>query len=149
MNCNKVLGWAVACAFFLTAGAQAGEKVWSAVVLASNPKNGGKSKPVRAELAAFEKRLAKFFGYGQFEILGEATKTMDAQTEQWLVPTPNFWLGTKATREANGYLLEMQFFHDKRLILETKAKLGPKSPLFICGPMHARGQLIMVFEVKP
>ena len=118
-------------------------------MLASNPKNGGQSKPAPAELAAFEKRLTKFFGYRQFEILGSATKAMDGQTEQWLVPTRNFWVGTKATRDAAGYHLELQFFHDKRLILQTEAKLGPKSPIFIRGPVHARGQLIMVFEIKP
>lgn len=125
------------------------EKVWSAVVLARNLKKGEHPVDVAPELAPFVPKLSKFFGYDQFEVLGAATKIMDEQTERWLVPTQNFWVCAKATREAGGYRLKMEFFHDKRRLLETEAMLGPKSPLFIRGPMHARGQIIVVFEVKP
>ena len=125
------------------------EKVWSAVVLASNAKKGAQPLPVPPELAPYAAKLSKFFGYDQFEILGSATKVMDLQNERWLVPTQNFWVGARATREHGGYRLNMEFFHDKRRLLETEAKLGPRSPLFIRGPMHSRGQLIIVFEIKP
>jgi hypothetical protein len=125
------------------------EKVWSAVVLASNAKKGEHPGEVAPELAPFVQKLSKFFGYNQFEVLGSATKTMDGQTERWLVPTQNFWVGAKATREGGKYRLNMEFYHDQRLLLETVAMLGPKSPIFIRGPMHPRGQLIVVFEVKP
>ena len=125
------------------------EKVWSALILASNAKKGEPPKAVPSELAAYAPKLGKFFGYNQFEILGSATKAMDGQTERWLVPTQNFWVGAKATRKSPGYLLDLEFWHDKRRILETQAQLGPKSPLFVRGPMHARGQLIVVFEIKP
>ena len=133
----------------LSAVAGAEDRVWSAVVLASNAPRGGLPMPAPGELAPFASRLAKIFGYDQFEILGSATKVMDGQAERWLVPTQNFWVGAKATRKPDGYLLALEFFHDKRRILETQARLGPKSPLFIRGPMHARGQLIIVFEIKP
>ena len=132
---------------FLQAAAE--DKVWSAVVLASNARKGQPPAAVPAELAPFAAKLSKFFGCDQFEILGSATKAMDGQTERWLVPTQNFWVGARATREHGGYRLNMEFFHDKRRLLEAEAKLGPKSPIFIRGPMHARGQLIVVFEVKP
>lgn len=125
------------------------EKVWSAVVLASNAKAGARPVEVVPELAPFVSKLSKFFGCNQFEVLGSATKIMDEQTERWLVPTQNFWVCARATHEAAGYRLKMEFFHDKRRLLETEAMLGPKSPLFIRGPMHARGQIIVVFEVKP
>ncbi len=127
----------------------AGEKVWSAVVLASNPKKGERASEVPQELAPFAGKLSKFFGYDQFEILGSATKVLDGQNERWLVPTQNFWVGVRARREAAGYRLNMEFFHDKRRILEAEAMLGAKSPLFIRGPMHVRGQILIVFEVKP
>lgn len=125
------------------------EKVWSAVVLASNAKKGERPAEVVPELAPFVAKLSKFFGYDQFEVLGSATKTIEGASERWLVPTQNFWVGAKATREDGKYRLYMEFFHDKRRLLETEAMLGPKSPLFIRGPMHPRGQLIVVFEVKP
>ena len=127
----------------------AAEKVWSAVVLASNAKKGERPAVVPPELAPFAAKLSKFFGYDQFEILGSATKVMDDQTEHWLVPTQNFWVCARTVREHGNYRLNMEFFHDKRRLLETEAKLGPRSPIFIRGPMHARGQLIVVFEVKP
>jgi hypothetical protein len=127
----------------------ADEKVWSAVVLASNAKKGTKPTAPPAELAPFAAKLSKFFGYDQFEILGSATKVMDEQNERWLVPTQNFWLCARATRERGSYRLKMEFFHDTRRILQTEAKVGPKSPLFIRGPVHPRGQLILVFEVRP
>lgn len=137
--------------FAFTPGAalRADDRVWSAVVLASNAKQGERPASPPAELAPFASRLSKFFGYDQFELLGSATKTMDGQVEKWLVPTQNFWVGAKATREGGGYRLNMEFFHDKRCILQTEAMLGPKSPIFIRGPMHKRGQIIVVFEVKP
>ena len=125
------------------------EKVWSAVVLASNARKGQQPAPVPAELAPFAAKLAKFFSCDQFEILGSATKVMDGRSERWLVPTQNFWVGARTTREGGGYRLNMEFYHDKRRLLETEAMLGPKSPLFIRGPMHVRGQIIVVFEIKP
>ena len=125
------------------------DKVWSAVVLASNCKKGDRPLVAPPDLAPFAPRLSKLFGCSQFEVLGSAILTMDDHTERWLVPTKNFWVSARATRERGGYRLKMEFFHDARRLLEAEAMLGPKSPLFITGPMHARGQIIFVFEIKP
>ena len=136
--------------FAFKPGGKAGadEKVWSAVVLASNAQKGETPVPVPSELAPFAARLSKCFGYDQFRILGSATKVMDEETERWLVPTQNFWVGAKATREHGEYRVNLEFFHDKRRILATEVMVGPGSPVFIRGPLHVRGQVIMVFEVK-
>jgi len=128
---------------------RAGDKVWSAVVLASNAEKGAKPTAPVAELAPFIAKLSSFFGYDHFEILGSAVTSIDGPTERWLVPTPNFYLGAKAVREGAGYRLNLEFFHDKRRLLETDARLGPNSPLFIRGPVHPRGQVLLVFEIKP
>lgn len=127
----------------------AGDKIWSAVILASDAKRGDQPKPPPPELAPFAARLAKVFTYQQFEILGSATKELDGQKERWLVPTQNFWFGATARRRGTGYHLNLEFFHDRRRIVETEAMLGPLSPLFIRGPMHERGQIIVVFEIRP
>jgi hypothetical protein len=124
------------------------DKVWSAVVLASKPAKGREAKQPPAELAAFSDKLTKVFGYDQFEILGSAMKAMDQQNERWLVPSQNFWVGARARKDGGNYHLNIEFFHDKRRIVETEAKLGVGSPLFIRGPMHPRGQLIVVFAVR-
>ncbi len=126
-----------------------GEKVWIAVVLASNPEKGARAADVPQELAPFAGKLSKFLGYQQFEVLGSATKVFDGQNERWLVPTQNFWVRVLAKREAAGYNLKMELFHDKRRLLETEARLGPRSPLIIRGPVHPRGQILIVSEVKP
>ena len=124
------------------------DKVWSAVVLASNVKSHERAAALPAELAPFSSQLAKCFGYDQYKILGSATKVMDDQTERWLVPTQNFWVGAQSTREHGGYRVNMEFFHDKRSLLKAEAMLSPGSPVFIRGPVHVRGQIIVVFEVK-
>jgi len=149
MRFNRIAGLVIALAALPLAASSADDKVWSAVVLASCVKMGEQAKPVPRELAPFAPKLAGFFSCDQFEILGSAVKSIDEKTERWLVPTPNFWVCAKAVREGAGYRLNLEFFHDKRRLLETNAKLGPNSPLFVRGPMHARGQLIMVFEIKP
>lgn len=134
---------------FTPGGVAATDSVWSAVILASNAKKGTTPAAPPPELAPFAPKLSKFFGYDQFQILGAATKPIDGPSEHWLVPTQNFWLGARATRERSGYRLNIEFFHDKRRILETEAILGTKSPLIIRGPEHPRGQIIIFFEIKP
>jgi hypothetical protein len=171
MCSSKVPSLALACAFIATGGtlaqppvhtdpkkpfdfsvpgrAAVGDKVWSAVVLASNVKSGQRAAPVAPELAPYVARLSKFFGYDQFEVLGSTTKVIEGPAEHWLVPTPNFWVGATATRKGGIYRMNMEFFHDKRRLFEAEFMLDTKSPVFIRGPVHVRGQVIMVFEVKP
>lgn len=146
---NRIPVLALLLASLPLAISNAEDKVWSAVVLASSVKQGEQAKPTPPELVPFARKLSKFFGYDQFEILGSAVKSIDEQSERWLVPTPNFWVRAKALRDGAGYRLNLEFFQDKRCLLETNARLAPNSPLFVRGPTHARGQLIMVFEIKP
>ena len=63
-------------ALAMTASAE--EKIWSALVLASNPGPGKKPKEAPAELAPYTKKLSKVFKCAQFEILGSATKAIVA-----------------------------------------------------------------------
>ena len=130
--------------------APAADRIWSAVVLATNPPA---PKEAPAELREFAPRLKRVFGYSQFELIGAASEKIDEQNESWLVPSQSFWLSVKARRaiakEARGgYLLNLQLFHDRRPLLETEAKLAPGSPLFIRGPQYGHGQLIIVLQVQ-
>ncbi len=136
---------------FAAPRARAEDKIWSAVLVASNSAN---PKPPPPQLEAVNARIKKIFGYNQFEILGSRTETIDDDVERWLVPTDHFWLNVKArhasAKEARGgYLLNLELFHDKRSLVETEAKLAPDSPLFIRGPLHARGQILVVLLVQP
>lgn len=127
------------------------DKIWSAVIIASNV---DKPKEAPPPLRAVGERLKKVLGYNQLEILGSATTEIDERVERWLVPTKHFWLRAKARRSnakeaRGGYLLNLQLFHDERQLVETEAVLAPDSPLFIRGPLHARGQLLIVLQVQP
>lgn len=125
--------------------ASAEDRIWSALLLASNVETPKKPMP---EVARFSGAVNKVFGYNQVELIGSATQTIDEQCERWLVPTKNFWFGLKAKKiQDDNYLLDVTLFHDKRQLVEAHARLGPASPLFIRGPMHARGQLLIVLQV--
>ena len=127
--------------------ATAKDRIWSALLLASNVETPRKPVP---EVARYSGAVQRIFGYNQVELIGSATQTIDAQCERWLVPSRNFWFGVKAKKgEGDEYLLHVTLFHDKRQIVEAQTKLGPSSPLFIRGPMHARGQLRIVLQVQP
>ncbi len=126
------------------------DKIWSAVVFATNP---AAPKDAPEELREFAPRLKRVFGYSQFQLIGAASEKIDDQTVTWLVPSQSFWLGVKARRAVSkeargGYLLNLQLFQDKRPLLETEAKLAPGSPLFIRGPQYGQGQLIIVLQVQ-
>ena len=139
----------LAALMILATSAVGGEEIWSAMVLASNPPAGQAPAPAPEELAPYAKRLTKMLGYEQFEILGSASKGMGrSEQERWLVPSPTFLLGAQARPEGGGYRISLELYHEKRRLLQTEARLGIQSPLFICGPKHARGQLIIVFEIR-
>ena len=133
------------------ASASADHRIWSAVLIASNSDKPTEAPP---QLRDVGDRIKRVFGYNQFAILGSTTTELDDRVERWLVPSPHFWVNVKARRanskEARGgYLLNLQLFHDRRPLVETEAKLAPDSPLFIRGPLHARGQLLIVLQVQP
>jgi hypothetical protein len=130
--------------------AMAEEKIWSALVLASDPEPGKKAKDAPAELAPYARKLAAALNYSQFEILGSATKAIGEKgQERWLVPSPTFMVGAEAAKVGAEYKIKLELFHERRRLLQTQAMLGLQSPLFISGPKHERGQLIVVFEIRP
>lgn len=132
------------------AAARKRDKVWSALVFATN---ASEPKAPPAELREFAPRLRRIFGYNQFELAGSAAKPIDDDGESWLVPSNNFWLGVRARRAVSkeargGYLLNVQLYQDHRPIVDTEAKLAPGSPLFIRGPACGNGQLIIALQVQ-
>ena len=148
--CRPGLRWLfLVCGLLLGAGGMAplwGEdRVMTAVLLASNVE---RPKVLPGPLGTACARLQRVLNYNQFEILGSATQVMDEQVENWMVPTDHFWLRVRANRvPEERYRLSLELFHDKRPLVETDAVLGRGSPLFIRGPLHARGQVLVVLLV--
>ena len=123
------------------------DRIWTALVLASNV---GEPREPAPELRSVASTVEKFFGYNQVQLIGSAVKNVDEAHERWLVPSQNFWVSVKSKRAPQDeYLLDLVLFHDRRRLVETEAKLGRESPLFIRGPVHAKGQILIVLQVMP
>ena len=130
-------------------GVRAEDKLWSAVMLATN---AAQPKAAPAELSEFAPRLKRSFGYNQMELIGSASASLGTD-ETLLAPTPNFSFKVRARRTTSkeargGYLLNLQLFMDKRMLVDTEVKLAPGSPFFIRGPQSGKGQIIIVLQVQ-
>ena len=121
--------------------------VWSGLVMA---RNAAQPTPVPAQLDPIEGTLKGAFGYNQFEIIGEATKTLKSGEEDWLASSKFFSLHVDAKGETPqaSYLLNLKLYKEKELLLETDAKLSKRSPLVIKGPLVGDGQLLLVLVVQ-
>jgi hypothetical protein len=137
--------------FSFAAPVSAGDKIWSAVLLATNVKS---PKEPPDELKPVAARLQRIFGYNQFEIVGRDTAKLDDDAKLSLTPTKTFWLNLQARRASSpdargGYLLNLLLYQNDRPLVDTVAVIAPASPLFFRGPMSSKGQVIVVLQVMP
>ena len=125
---------------------QAAETVWSGFVIADNV---SQPQPIPSELTRIEGLLKKFFGYNQFQVIGQSQKTLKTGQEDWLATSKFFGLHVDARGETQGgYVLNLKLYKEKELLLETEAKLSKRSPLVIKGPQIGGGQLLLVLVVQ-
>jgi hypothetical protein len=125
---------------------QPAETVWSGLVMAENVTQ---PQPVPSELTRIEGLLKKFFGYNQFQVIGQSQKTLKTGQEDWLATSKFFGLHVDARGETQGgYVLNLKLYKEKELLLETEAKLSKRSPLVIKGPQVGGGQLLLVLVVQ-
>ncbi|MDP9292436.1 MAG: hypothetical protein M3O82_08750 [Verrucomicrobiota bacterium] len=126
--------------------ATAEDSIWSALVVARNAEQPKEPSP---ELARFQTKLKNVFGYNEFDVIARYSQVMDDPTERWIILSKLFCLRVAAINPGqNIHLLHLQLFQGERMLVETHAKLGRESPLFIRGPMRGNGQLIIVLLVK-
>ncbi len=110
----------------------------------------GARRRFRPKLSGLEGTLKQLFGYNQFEVIGQSRKTLQdrrrrlAGVEQIFLAPRRF----ERRRRDSGYLLNLQFFQDEKLLLETDAKLSKSSPLVISGPQVGDGQLLLLLVVQ-
>jgi hypothetical protein len=127
-------------------GLQAAETVWSGLVIAENV---AQPQPIPPELTRIEGSLKKFFGYNQFQVIGQSQKTLKTGQEDWLATSKFFGLHVDAQGETQaGYVLNLKLYKEKELLLETDAKLSKRSPLVIKGPQIGSGQLLLVLVIQ-
>ncbi len=125
---------------------QAAETVWSGLVMAENVMQ---PQPIPSELTRIEGLLKRFFGYNEFQVIGQSQKTLRTGQEDWLATSKFFGLRVDARGEIQGgYVLNLKLYKKKELLLETEAKLSKRSPLVIKGPQVGGGQLLLVLVVQ-
>ena len=125
---------------------QTAETVWSGLVIAENV---AQPEPIPSELNRIEGLLKKFFGYNQFQVIGQSQKILKTSQEDWLATSKFFSLHVDAHGETQGgYVLNLKLYKEKELLLETETKLSKRSPLVIKGPQVGGGQLLLVLVVQ-
>ena len=139
---SVVLGLALA----RTAVSSAPENVWSGIVIATNV---AQPEQIPAELGRIEPTLKELFGYNQFKLIGQAEKTLRTGDEDWMASSKYFSLHVDSKGVTkSGYLLDLQLFQEKKLLLETEARLRKTSPLVIKGPQIGDGVMLLLLVVQ-
>jgi len=127
-------------------GLRAAETVWSGLVIAENV---AQPESIPPELTRIERLLKELFGYNQFQVIGQSSKTLKTGQEDWFATSKFFVLHVDARCESEaGYVLNLKLYKEKELLLETDAKLSKRSPLVIKGPQVRSGQLLLVLIVQ-
>ena len=122
------------------------DRIWSAVALATLEDSAA---PVPNPLKEFAPAIKEIFGYNSLYLLGEKKRDLSSGSEEWLVPTKEFFFKVEClSREPTSYLLRIELYRHKNLLITTEAKLAKDAPLYIRGPQWGRGLLIFVLEVK-
>ena len=142
---SLLLAGLVTLAVIVAPSAPAAHVVWSGLVIAQNVPQ---PEPIPRELMQIEQTLKSLFGYNQFQVIGQSSKTLKTGQEDWLASSKYFALHVDAQGETDaGYTVKLKLFKERELLLETDAKLSTRSPLVIKGPQVGDGQLLLVLLV--
>src|SRR3954463_8736215 len=90
----------VGLALIFSVEARGAQTVWSGLVIAHN---AARPAPVSSELTYLEETLKDWFGYNQFEVIGQSRKVLVTGSEEWLPPRKNFLppAGSKERKDKN------------------------------------------------
>jgi len=143
---SLLLAGLVTLAMIVAPSATAAHVVWSGLVIAQNVPEPA---PIPQELTHIEQTLKSLFGYNQFQVIGQSSKTLRTGQEDWLASSKYFALHVDAQGETDaGYTVKLKLYKELELLLETDAKLSTRSPLVIKGPQVGDGQLLLVLLVN-
>ena len=131
-------------------GARAGQgsqTVWSGLVIANN---AAKPEPVSPDLTYLEETLKDWFGYNQYQVIGQSRKVLVTGSEDWLAQSKYFSLhiDSKEGNDKTGYRVNLKLFQESNLLLEWEAKLSKERPIIVKGPQVGDGQLILLLVVQ-
>ncbi|MEY2547644.1 MAG: hypothetical protein QOG12_512 [Verrucomicrobiota bacterium] len=137
----------VGLALIFSAEARGAQTVWSGLVIAHN---AAKPAPVPSELTYLEETLKDWFGYNQFEVIGQSRKVLVTGSEDWLAQSKYFSLhvDSKEGNDKTGYRVNLKLFQESNLLLEWEAKLSKERPIIVKGPQVGDGQLLLLLVVQ-
>jgi len=127
--------------------ATASQTVWSGLVIANN---AAKPEPPSPELTYLEETLKDWFGYNQYQVIGQSRKVLVTGSEDWLAQSKYFSLhiDSKEGNDKTGYRVNLKLFQESNLLLEWEAKLSKDRPIIVKGPQVGDGQLILLLVVQ-
>jgi hypothetical protein len=111
--------------------------------------NAEKAFELPARLAAYGAALRRSLGYSNYRVIAQREITVENHAENLLVSAGDIQVAlTMASPAPDGkYLVELLFVEGTKQVMETQAKVGQGSPLFIRGPDWRDGQIIIVVMV--
>ncbi len=122
-----------------------GDVLYGALIMATN---ADQPAPPPEELSTQATNLHTVFGYNQFRVLGHKRKEVPRGTEDWLVPSRQFFLRVDTKNPVqNGYALGLKLLRDEQVIVSADVKLSRERPLYIRGPFVGEGQLLILLMV--
>ncbi len=126
--------------------AQGGAHAWSCLLYASNSV-GPSELPVR--LVTYGPRLRRSFGFSNYHLLAQHEIAVGDGAEMPLLSERGIHVTiTSLSRASDGrYVVGLLFVEGERRIMETEARVGRESPLFIRGPEWRDGQVIIVVAI--
>jgi hypothetical protein len=130
----------------LTMPVIAAERVWGCLLYASN---STKAFDLPARLSGYDARLRNGLGFSNYRVIAQQETAVEDRHENPLVSAGDIQvLLTSLSRASDGkYLVGILFLEGTNQVIETQARVGARSPLFIRGPDWREGQIIIVVMV--
>ena len=145
LRVTRICGLILLCLGLVASARAEGETLYGALIIATKVEH---PTPPPEELRAQAENLHTVFGYNEFRVLGQKRKLVSKGTEDWLVPSRQFFLRVDTRNPvAGGYALGLELRKEDRVIVEADVKLNRDRPLFISGPLVGQGQLIILLMV--
>jgi hypothetical protein len=122
------------------------EYVWGCLLYASN---STKAFDLPSRLSGYDVRLRNGFGFSNYRVIAQRETAVGDRHENLLVSAGDIQvLLTNLSRASDGkYLVGILFLEGINQVMETQARVGERSPLFIRGPDWREGQIIIVVMV--
>jgi hypothetical protein len=122
-------------------------RAWSCLLYASDT---ARRSELPQRLAGYEPRLQRSFGFINYQLLAQHEIAVEGVSETPLLSAGDIHilLSSFSMAPDGGYVVRLLFVQGGKQEMETQAKVGQGSPLFIRGPEWRDGQIIIVVAIS-